>query len=94
MFRGVKPSELSAKNFGAGSTISAGPQDKWLVVAEFGRFIRLVDLKTFETIDGSVEVDDPNFITEEEARQAVRLINNNYTFSDYELSPKGQKTLS
>jgi len=91
MFRNSKPSDISLKNFGAGSTIEGSPGEKWLVVNDGDNRVRLVDMEYYGALDGSVEVEDPNFLTEEQARQLVRLIDDCYTFSDYTLNPAGIK---
>ena len=93
MFRGSKPSDISPKNFGAGSIIEGSPGDRWLVVNYGDNSVRLVDLNYFGLLNGSVAVEDPNYLTETQARELVRLIDDCYTFSDYELVPEGLKEI-
>ena len=90
MFRNLRPSDLNPKNFGAASTIAGDPSESWVVVNEDGK-VRLMNLQTFQMVPGHIEVEDPNWLTESQARELVRLIDNNYTFSDYTLLPKGFK---
>lgn len=94
MFRNSKPSDISPKNFGAGSIIEAAPGENWLVVSTGYRRVRLVDLRTFELLDVSIEVADPNYLCEDEARQLANEINSGYTFSDFECKPKGLKEMN
>lgn len=91
MFRGSKPSDISPKNFGAGSIIEGAPRESWLVINCADCAVKLVNLQTYELLDGSVDAPDPNHLTEPQARKLVGLIDNGYTFSDYTLYPVGIK---
>lgn len=89
MFRGTKKSEMSPKNFGAGSIIKEGNHQSYLVVAaSTQKEVVLVDMKTF-TIISYTPVDDPNFLSTEEARSVVKALRG--TFTDYDFDPKGLK---
>lgn len=90
MFRGKKPSDLNPKNFGAGSRIEGAPSESWLVICNDDR-VGLIDLQTFRLVEGSIAAEDPNYLTESQTRELVQLIDNNYTFSDYDFHPAGFK---
>jgi hypothetical protein len=89
MFKNSDKSELNIKNFGAGSVIALGTVS-YLVIAESSGSAAAVNLKTFE-IDGTVEVTDPNHLTEKEARSLVLTAIPRAAFSDVELDAKGMK---
>lgn len=92
MFRNTKKSELSDKNFGAGSRIEIGGHMQWLVVAlphAVGEAVRRLNLSTFELEGPVVSVTDPNFLTQQEVAALVDDLH--LTWSDFTFNPKGLK---
>lgn len=89
MFRGTKKSELDPKNFGAGSIVKEGNFQEYLVVSSNGKYARLLNLKTFELFDPTIEVEDPNFLSKDETRSVIKSLSG--TFTDYEYDAKGMK---
>lgn len=90
MFRETKPTAMNLDNFGVGSVIQTSPDFNWLVVCEENA-VGLLNLSTFEILPQSLAVDDPNFLTEDEARHIVRFAEESYTFSDFSIYPSGLK---
>lgn len=94
MFKTDKPSEMSAKHFGAGSTIEAG-NNKYLVVSSESD-VCCVSLSTFEVVGCWTKVQDINYLTSKEARTLVDKGPGNalqYTYTDFDLIPKGLKNV-
>lgn len=89
MFRKQKKSELSTKNFSIGSLVLDG-KCKFLLVESGGNSVRLLNLQTFELMNPVAEVEDANFLTQEEVRLAIRGLPG--TFTDYDYDPKGLKS--
>lgn len=87
MFRGTQKTELSPKNFGAGSFITEG-RKKYLVVAD-GLLVRLVKLDTFELVGKGASVEDPNFISQDELHKLIEPLQ--VARSDCDYDPKGMK---
>lgn len=69
MFRGTQKTELSKKNFGAGSIIKVSSEE-YLVVAQ-GSSVRLLHLSDFELIGPSVPVEDANFLSRAEVDKLI-----------------------
>ncbi len=93
MFRaGIKKSEIREGNFGVGSIIKGSPQieETWLVVQFQDSSVMLCNLVTFETTN-SIKVDDPAFLTVDEARKLVDTLKLPYAFIDFSCMPKGLK---
>lgn len=91
MFREKMKSNMCLNQFGIGSVIQGSSnKDRWLVFGLKGS-VGLIDLDTMQKVDGTIIVDDINFLSEREARWLVGLIKNNYTFTDYTFSSSGLK---
>lgn len=91
MFRGESKSKLLPENFGAGSFIIGDADTIWMLVSD-GKSIRLLDLTTFTLTEKYYTVEDPNYLTQAEARRIVELTKLNWTFTDFELIPAGAKS--
>ena len=93
MFRqSASKTEIKEKNFGVGSIVKGSPNVKetWLVVQFQESSVMLCNLVTFETTN-SVKVDDPAFLTGDEARKLVDTLKLPYAFSDFSCLAKGLK---
>lgn len=93
MFRaGIKKSEIREGNFGVGSIVKGSPnvEETWLVVQFQESSVMLCNLVTFETTN-SIKVDDPAFLTGDEARKLVDTLKLPYAFSDFSCHAKGLK---
>lgn len=88
MFRGTKKTDLSPKNFGAGSLITEG-RCKYLVVAA-GTGVQLLSMESFELIGKPAPVEDPNFISREELHTLIAPLQ--VATSDCDYDPKGLKS--
>ena len=91
MFRGVSASKLLPENFGAGSFIIGDGNTIWMLVSDGKSSIRLLDMNTFVLTEKYYTVEDPNFLTQDEARRIVELTKLNWTFTDFVLIPGGAK---
>jgi hypothetical protein len=92
MFRGESKSKLLPENFGAGSFIIGSGDQVWMLVSDGKSSIRLLDLNTLVLTEKYYPVEDPNFLTQDEARRIVELTKLNWTFTDFELIPAGVKS--
>lgn len=90
MFRGIQKSKMQHDQFGVGSIFEAGRNERFLVVFQHSA-IKVLSLQTFELSANSVQVEDVNFLTQEETRQIVNLTGLNYTFSDFDFKSAGLK---
>ncbi len=83
-------SPLDSTHFGAGSRISIGKKEHYLVI-DAGGGVALVNMTDF-VVSEIVDVDDANWLTESEARELVSNSINSAAFSDCVLSPMGWKS--
>jgi len=92
VFKDDKITSMCSDHFGAGSTVIAN-SDTYLVVRLTDTTVALIDTLNFMVIGKPVKVKDPNFLTEAEARALVSQVGNvlNWTFTDFDLNPKGHK---
>ena len=92
MFKDDKITPMCNDHFGAGSTVIATPVT-YLVVRLTDTSVALIDSADFKVMGYPVNVKDPNYLTESEARTLVDQVGNilNWTFTDFELCPKGHK---
>ena len=90
-FRGASDSKLLEGNFSIGSIIREGKHDKgYLVIGNGGHGVRLLNLTTFRLdTDNWIEVEDPHYISNNEARELISEFK--YSFSDYDYIDKGLK---
>lgn len=88
MFRGKTKSKMQPDQFGVGSIIKAA--DDYLVVG-FVKSVKVLNLVTMELSHDLVDVEDINFISENEARKICTLVNPNWAFTDFEIDAKGLK---
>lgn len=99
MFRDTKKTPLSELNVGAGSVVSSGDnssvKQRWLIVATDADHVALVSNETFEIESDVIEVQDPNFLSGDEARQLCSKISDKmqWTFTDFFFSTKGMKNV-
>jgi hypothetical protein len=63
-----------------------------MLVSDGKSSIRLLDLNTLVLTEKYYPVEDPNFLTQDEARRIVELTKLNWTFTDFELIPAGVKS--
>jgi hypothetical protein len=92
MFRQNNISKLNLDNFSVGSVIEGDRNERYLLIYDSIGYVRLVDLQTFATLAGSVEVFDYNHISYDEAGDITGLVKNNYTRSDWEFQAQGLKS--
>lgn len=92
MFKDDKITPISDNNFGAGSVV-VGNRDTYLVVRLNDTTVAIIDDVEFKQIGNAVQVRDPNYLTQAEARELVDQVGDvlNWTFTDFDLKPKGRK---
>ena len=91
MFRDTKFTKIDPANFGAGSIVQDGNVN--YLVAACGKSVALLDLQNFQMLGSWVSVADPNFLSQDEARQVCNQIEG-ATFSDHTLLTIGIKGYS
>ncbi len=92
MFRPkIFQSEMSLDKFGVGSYISE-PGITYLVISTAEQYVELLNMNTMCTLKHSIQVEDINYLKEDEVRDLVgrNLVD---AFSDYEYDPIGLKQL-
>jgi len=89
MFRGTQKTELSERNFSAGSYINVGSFGKFMVISDGKHGVNLLNLNTYEVMGKWNNVQDPNFLSEAETRELVGIMD--ITFTDCDFDPKGMK---
>lgn len=92
MFRVIQPATLSPETFGVGSFIIGDHDTIWMIVADGKSSVRLLNMTTYTLTDKYYPVEDPNFLTQDEARKIVDLTKLNWTFTDFDLIPGGMKS--
>ena len=91
MFRTNERFKLEKQNFSVGSTIRIGKTETLLVVPSHGyKVVDLLNLQTFELLEG-IDVDDCNWLTEDEVRRLVDNCIRFTAFSDCIFSAEGLK---
>lgn len=96
MFKDNNITPMSDDKFGAGSVVCGLPNrldEVWLVVRLHDNSVCLISNTEFKMIGKPVQVNDPNYLTEAEARELVNQVGNilNWTFTDFSLLTKGHK---
>ena len=90
MFRKPPSAGLSPEHFGAGQILVG--DYKYLLVGGIGaECIILINLQSMQQLQGFVQVEDINQISQEEARKVCDLTKLNWTFSDFDFDTKGIK---
>ena len=82
--------EIKLDHFGAGSVIDGHSYGKWLVIQCDSDSVSLVNLNTFDVVDGLVRVSDVYHLTENEARELVQECLD-WAFSDFDYDAVGLK---
>lgn len=95
MFKNNDVSAFTLENFSIGSIIrGCSHTEDYLVILDNPntKSLRILNLQTFNVEEGEVKVNDPHFLTMEEAGELAYLTRLNYTRSDWDYVPRGLKS--